>query len=297
MSDYEIAQRKHNITVGIFVVSALCALVWLIFKFGDLPTAVSKLSSFQVFVQFPMAPGVQQDTPVRFCGYQIGRVTKVMAPDIREDLKTHLKYHQTVVVLSIDKKYVNIPTNVKVKLMTRGFGSSYIELAVDPLEFPDSNDPKAEFLTDGMFLQGATSVTSEFFPEQSQEKLDKFLNSLSMLIENANDIIGDNENKENIRVILANLNTLSKQTNQAVKESQGFFANAARTSEELGKTTTELRIILDKINSGDGTAAKLINDGRLYEDLLENTKQLQLLIQDIRSFVSEYRKGGIKVKL
>ena len=90
MSDYETTQRKRNITVGIFVLIAVCAFVWLIFKFGDLPTAVSRFRSFQVFVQFPTAPGVQKDTPVRFCGYQIGRVTDVMAPQIREDRKTHM---------------------------------------------------------------------------------------------------------------------------------------------------------------------------------------------------------------
>ena len=80
MSDYESSQRRRDVVVGIFVVLGLTALGWMIFKFGDLPTAVSRMKSFQVYVQFPTAPGVQKDTPVRFCGYQIGRVTSVMAP-------------------------------------------------------------------------------------------------------------------------------------------------------------------------------------------------------------------------
>ena len=126
MSDYETTQRRRNMIVGVFVVIGVCALIWLIFKFGDLPTAVTKMSSFEVYVQFPTAPGVQTDTPVRFCGYQIGRVTKVMAPEIRKDMVTSLEYYQTIVVLSIDKTYVNIPSNIDVKLMSRGLGSSYI---------------------------------------------------------------------------------------------------------------------------------------------------------------------------
>ncbi len=60
MSDYETIQRRRNIIVGIFVIVAVCVLVWLIFKFGDLPTTVSKISSFDVLVQFPTAPGVQK---------------------------------------------------------------------------------------------------------------------------------------------------------------------------------------------------------------------------------------------
>jgi len=97
VSDYETTQRRRNIIVGVFVLLAMCAFVVMIYKFGDLPTAVSKLGSFRVFVQFRTAPGVQKDTPVRFCGYQIGKVTKVMAPQIRPEIrdgeKTGLEYH------------------------------------------------------------------------------------------------------------------------------------------------------------------------------------------------------------
>jgi ABC-type transporter Mla subunit MlaD len=181
VSDYESAQRRRNVIVGLFVIIAICALVWLIFKFGDFPATVSKIRSFQVFVQFPSAPGVQKDTPVRFCGYPIGRVTEVMAPQIRHDLNTGLDYYQAVVVLSIERKYRNIPSSVAVKLMTRGLGSSYIELALDPtvpLKPLDPNRPETKYLIPQMWLQGTTGMTSEFFPEESQKKLDTLVNNL-----------------------------------------------------------------------------------------------------------------------
>jgi len=120
VSDYETIQNRRNVIVGVFVLIAVCSLMWLIFKFGDLPITVSKLRSFQIFVQFPSAPGVQKDTPVWFCGYQIGRVTDVMAPSVREDMKTHQEYYQVAIVLSIRDKYVNIPSNIDVKLISRG---------------------------------------------------------------------------------------------------------------------------------------------------------------------------------
>ncbi|MDD5064672.1 MAG: MlaD family protein [Phycisphaerae bacterium] len=293
MSDYETAQRRRNIVVGIFVVVAICAIVWLIFMFNDFPTVVSKLSSFQVFVQFPTAPGVVKDTPVRFCGYPIGSVTKVMPPQIREDLNTGLKYHQTVVVLSINKKYANIPSNIKVKLMTRGLGSSYIELAVDPtlpLVQRDPNRPETAYLVDKMLLQGSTGMTSEFFPEESQKKLDELANSLTVFINNANEIVGDKANKENIKTTLANLSV-------ATEDLKKLLASGVGTSEEINKTSAELRLILEKINSGQGTTGKLINDARLYEKLLENSDELEVLLKDLREMVAEYRKKGIKVKL
>ncbi|MDO8303132.1 MAG: MlaD family protein, partial [Sedimentisphaerales bacterium] len=120
MSDYDAIQKKRNIIVGVFVVIAMIALTWLVFIFGDLPTAVTELRSFYVYVQFSQAPGIERNTPVRFAGYQIGRVVAVKPPEPMRDLVTGLNYHQTLVVMAIDKQFVNIPSTVRVKLMKRG---------------------------------------------------------------------------------------------------------------------------------------------------------------------------------
>jgi len=327
VSDYETIQRRRNIIVGIFVVVALSALIWLILKFGDLPTTVSKIRSFDVFVQFPTAPGVEKDTSVRFCGYQIGRVTAVMAPEVRAEIrngkKTGRQYHQTLVILSIDKKYVNIPSNVEVKLMTRGLGSSYIEIKA-PL--PEPNKPITKFLEDGSLLQGSTGMTSEFFPEESQKKLDELITALKVLINNANDVIGDPNTKENLKKTLANLTEASQQATatvqqakQTIKEASGtieefrkFAATGTETlqnadakaeklvvalistSEELSKATMQMRMILDKVNTGQGTVARLVNDGQLYENMLETTVQLQELLQELKLLISDVKEKGLR---
>jgi phospholipid/cholesterol/gamma-HCH transport system substrate-binding protein len=293
VSDYETAQKRRNVVVGVFVVVAICAVIWLIFMFNDLPTAVSGINSFQVFVQFPTAPGVLRDTPVYFCGYPIGRVTKVMAPDILTDLNTGLNYYQTKVILSISKKYANIPSNVEVKLMRRGLGSSYIELTVDPklpLMRRDPNKAETVYLVNMMTLQGSSGMTSEFFPAESQKKLDELVDGLTDFINNANSIVGDRANKENIKVTLANLSV-------ATEELREFLAAGVDLSEEASKTAAELRLILEKVNAGRGTTGKLINDARLYEKLLENTDELEVLLKDLKEMVAEYKKKGIKVKL
>jgi phospholipid/cholesterol/gamma-HCH transport system substrate-binding protein len=350
VSDYETTQRRRNIVVGLFVILGMCALVWLIFKFGDLPGIVTKLDSFEVFVQFPTATGVQRDTPVRFCGYQIGRVTNVMAPEIRKDMVNGLEYYQAVVILSIDKRYVTIPSCVEVKLMTRGLGSSYIELKQSP-EKPvvplDPNRPETKFLLDKIWLQGSTGMTSEFFPEESQKKLDGLIEGLENLITNANDIIGDKNSKENIMKTLANFADASKQATDTLEEFEKLaaagtttlknadskvedvvtavvdtseeiqkFAAAGTstlksvdakteqlitamvdTSEKLSGAMVELRLVLEKFNNGQGSAARLLNDGSFYENLLEDTEQLKVLLEEMKSFVAEWKDKKIEVKL
>ncbi len=69
------------------------------------------------------------------------------------------------------------------------------------------------------------------------------------------------------------------------------------TSDKLGEVMTNLDSVLDKINDGQGTAGKLVNDGRLYEQLLEDSKQLHLVLQDMKTFVTESTEKGISIKL
>ena len=347
MSDYETIQRRRNIIVGVFVVAGMCALGWLVFKFGDLPRLVSKVGSYDLLVQFPTSPGVEPDTAVRFCGYQIGSVTAVRPPKVMKDLNTGAFYHQTLVVLSIDNEYSDIPADVEVKLMTRGLGSSYIELK---LPHYDVNEPTGPVLAKGSKLQGSTGVTSEFFPAESQKKLDDLITSLVEVMDSTNAVIGDPNNKENIKATLANLAEASKQAGDRLREAKQTLERVEQTladaskaieqarpaieeaqpaiadfrkfmntgsdvltsadakaerlvvalvdaSGELGKTLSELRAILEKVDSGEGSAGRFVNDGELYETLLENAAQMELLLKEIKAFVSRAREKGLPLKL
>ncbi|HSW01619.1 MAG TPA: MlaD family protein [Sedimentisphaerales bacterium] len=330
MSDYETAQRRRDVIVGVFVIAGLAALGWMIFKFGDLPTAITRMRSFEVYVQFPTAPGVEKDTPVRFAGYQIGRVTHVMAPEVRTDLNTGREYHQTLCILSINNKYVDIPCNVQVKLMTRGLGSSYLELKVDPAKLPaplqDPNDPSSCFLRSGILLQGSTGMTSEFFPEESQQMLNDLVTDIRAFIGNANDVIGDPNNKKNIKATMANLTDATGSLTVALKEAALTMQDARKTLEdfrslastgtdtlksadakaerlvvamigtsaELSKAISQMRLALEKVNHGDGAAGRFINDGRLYESLLENTTQLNVLLKNFKELIDKISEKGLR---
>jgi len=336
VSDYETTQRRRNLIVGFFVIAGLGALVWLIFKFRALPVFLGHFRSYQVSVQFPRAPRVEENTSVRFCGYQIGRVTDVKPPKVMEDLVTGRLYHQTIVVLSIEKQYDKIPANINVKLMARGLGSSYIELREQPF---DANKPPEKYLEMGSVVQGSTGMTSEFFPEESQKKLDELIDGLKILIANANDIMGDKKSKEDIKNALTNLSEGSKRLNELAaagtdalkranakvdevvtalvdtsEEIQKFASTGTSTlksadskaerlvvsvvemSGQLSKVMSQLRVILDKVNSGKGTAGRFLNDGKLYENMLESTEQMQMVLDELKLFIVDARENGLRIK-
>jgi phospholipid/cholesterol/gamma-HCH transport system substrate-binding protein len=296
--------------VGIFVIVAVIAFFWMIFKFGDLPILVSEIKSYEVKIQFPSAPGVQRDTPVRFCGYQIGTVTDVKPPTVLQDLNTKKWYHQTMVIVSIDNHFKDIPDIVQAKLMTRGLGSSYIDLRIPPVDAL-----KGKVLVEGSLLQGSTGVSSEFFPEETQAKLEELITDVTAFVKNSNEVVGDVNNKANIKTALANLADASKEANDAIRQikeaanaGKTMFRNAdarttqlttslVATSDKLGEVMTNLDSVLAKINEGQGTAGKLVNDGRLYEQLLEDSKQLHLVLQDMKTFVTESTEKGLPIKL
>ena len=294
MSDYETKQKHRNITVGIFVILATCAFGWLVYQFGDLPLAVSELRSFQVRVQFPSAQGIQENTPVNFCGYQIGRVTAIEPPALMKEVDGNRVYHQTIVVLSIDKTYSQIPDDVQVKVMTRGLGSSFIEIKQ---KFYDVNKPNDGFLTEKSILQGSTGTVSDFFPEESQKKLESLVDDLKILINNTNDIIGNEANKSNVQNLLLHLSEASTQATETLKEVKKFSSVGIVMSENLSKLVVELQSVTENIRQGRGSAGRFINDARLYEKLLENAEQLRLTLKEIRNFISESSEKGVPLKL
>lgn len=297
MSSYEAKERRRNIIVGIFVLVALGALVWLVWKFQDLPVRVSQIKSYKILMQVPSAPGIQENTPVRLGSYQIGRVTDVIPPQIIKDLENQKYYYQTRLELSINKKF-QIPAVAEFKVMTRGLGSSYVEVSIEPEKLPDDpNNGEISYIEPGTVVQGVVASSSEFFPEESREKINELTDKMTQLLENANDILGDKENKENLKKSLANLSDATAEMTNSLKELQGFLASGKMMSEDLGRVMTQLQFTLNQINKGKGTAAKFINDGRLYESLLTSTEQLEELMDELTKLISEYREKGIRIKL
>ncbi len=310
MADYEAIQRRRNIIVGIFIIISVCIFFVMLFLFQDMPAAVTRIKSFEVVGYFPSAPGVNKDTPVQYCGYQIGRVVAIHPP--RPMIDRHgITRHMVGVTMAIERKYNTIPSNSDFKLIKRGLGSSYVDIRTDPLRplVPlDANNPMTKFLTHGAMVFGTTGTDNEFIPQETMDKV-------STLISHINDIIGDPNNKHNLAELLGNVNKAAAEAELTLAELRKFSIagaaametanvqmqqlgdSAARTSNELGTAVIELRRVLEKINYGNGTAAKLINDDRLYESLVSSTTELKAALEKFRAVMEKTEKKGVQVKL
>jgi phospholipid/cholesterol/gamma-HCH transport system substrate-binding protein len=298
MTDYQTKQRQRNMIVGSFVIIALCAFFYMLFRFRDLPQMVSKFNSFEILVYFPEAPGVQKDTPVQYCGYQIGRVVKVSPPQMRGDS------HKVGVHMAIDKRYTDLPEDVQIYVMRRSLGSSFIELRQSTAQSIDSDFLKSETVKE----DGQLGMASDIFPPEVQGKLEDLVDSIALLTANANAIIGDSENQVNIKKMIANIETATSQADATLQSIQSFSDMGTEklqvigdkvvlVAEQLEGVLSEARKLMAKIDEGDGTAGKLVNDGRLYENLIDSSRELQMLLDQIKQWVAQAREEGVRVKL
>lgn len=75
---------------------------------------------------------------------------------------------------------------------------------------------------------------------------------------------------------------LFQTADQTLKESKKTLEQLTQTVSESKQTITQLNQVLSDVNSGKGSLGKLINDPTLYQNLNKTTKNLDLLLQDLR---------------
>ena len=275
-----MTEHKRNLLVALFVIAGLFGLGWLIFRFGDLPAALSRVDAHEITLYFPQAPGIQKNSAVLFRGFPIGLVIAVYPPAPLPDLDNpqHSCY-QVPVVVAVSREY-QVPDNVTPKVFRRGLGGSYLEFVLD-----DTLPPSEKMLADGDRLKGFVSEGSEFISETTQKKLDNLIASLISLsvtlqgqldplppeivdadpnhirpnlttavmrldqaLKNANVVIGDLENQRNLKQGLAQFTALAAEMRQAVRDTQNFTAEALTLIKQTSQTIGNIDIVATEIN-------------------------------------------------
>jgi len=108
---------------------------------------------------------------------------------------------------------------------------------------------------------------------------------LSMIIEHIESISHNlNDNEANISNILTNFSALSD--SMAKADVAGTFIN-------VNRSMTDLQQILEKVNTGEGTIGKLLQNDSLYFHLEKSAADLNRLLEDIKLHPKRYVKFSI----
>jgi len=150
-----------------------------------------------------------------------------------------------------------------------------------------------------------------------QHKVEGTLTSADSLLTNVNSLL-DAENKENLSIAIAELtqtmrtlnsasktldkmlatnqqnidqmmNNLNKTSDNFVKISNSLTeADLAQAVKDLESTLANVNKMMSDIESGEGTLGKLMKDEAMYNNLSAASKELELLLQDVRLNPTRY---------
>ena len=127
--------------------------------------------------------------------------------------------------------------------------------------------------------------------KQGQADLKKSLSELSKTIEefhkasaNVNSILA--ENKSKINGTVSNFNKISSDFSK-ISDSLNK-ANLGQTAKNLEKTLANVDKIMANLKSGKGSMGKMLNDEALYNNLSKTSKELELLLEDVRLNPTRY---------
>ena len=141
----------------------------------------------------------------------------------------------------------------------------------------DNNKDKLQSILENLAVTTKSLSTSVAAIEVMLQKQN---GSIAQTFDNVNNFTKNlNENNQKLNNIISNLDNAS----QAVKD-----ADLNKTIKTIQLAVANLNISLQKLNSGTGTAAKLMNDSSFYNELQGTLKSINTLVDDIKVHPKRY---------
>ncbi len=277
---------------------AICAIALLIFGYSFLKGKNLLEDDRTFYAVYDNVEGLIPSSPVTINGLVVGQVVSIKFADTKGNL---------VVEFNVDSDFTFSKNS-----MAKVYGGGLIggkSLAIIPI-YEQGLDAKDKDTLPGKIESGLLELVNDKLAPL-QEKLEAAITDADTLLTSVNGILNvDNKNNLNsifkdlsatvknfksasgslnnilstneakIGVTLENLNKMSTNLNK-VSDSLAQI-NIAKLGRELEVVLTNFEKISKDLNSGKGTAGKLLKDDKLYNNLEKTSKQLELLLQDLR---------------
>ncbi|QKG79741.1 MlaD family protein [Tenuifilum thalassicum] len=306
---------SRELKIGIFVLSCLLASYWGI-NFLKGKNIFSP--NVEYYAIFKSVDGLQSTDAVLINGFKVGLVKNIEFHDLNSG--------RFRVTLLVNKKY-RLPRNTTAKLVSTDImGGKAIKLEVSPDSsyftpgdtLPTSIEiglidqlayqmspikEKAETMM--VELSKTLVVLQKVLNEQNQENISESIKNLnttlkhiSMLTAGLDTMINSpdgsiKKSMNNIASITSNLRINNKLITNSLKNISNISdslskANIPATVAKLDSSLSQLRYVMTKIKSGEGTLGKLVNNDTLYNNLESASLQLDLLIKDMKTNPKRY---------
>jgi phospholipid/cholesterol/gamma-HCH transport system substrate-binding protein len=286
-------KTRDEVLVGLIVTAAIVVTV-----LGSLWLARGGLSKgYPLYAKFPWGAGLKQGQPVLLVGVNVGYVDQV---DLHQD-------GILVTTLRIQNDY-KVPITSKAAVVPNGiFGDMAIAVT------PSRPDPRSfkhdDTIPVGPSTPGIAELTSK------ADSITRSVNAMTSALEHEmvagggirdlrNTIAATNRMvnefaavaSEQSRQLTATMTSLRRATSaidpakvdSTITNFRSASANLAAMSTDLKQTTSKLDAIIAKVDSGNGSAAKLLNDPGVYNDVRKLLQRMDSLVADIKKNPKRY---------
>lgn len=298
---------SREFKIGFFGILMLALLYWGInfIKGTDLFSG-----SRSYYAVYDNVSGLQKAGSVVVQGYKIGTVADMTLDPRRSD--------KVLIELLIKSKY-RIPVDSEARIFSDGLmGGKAIEIRfgkegtfLSPGDTIISTADKDLLEMAGseleFFKQRISSVTGSLTSTldmvttilaDNQRSISAMLANTAAATESLNGMIISNQGElqktiTNLSEFSATLNDRSAQLENILTDVEGLTssldsADVAGILADLSVTIGNLNTAISSINEGDGTLGLLLNDDRLYNELLRSSHDLSALLEDIKQNPRKY---------
>ncbi|HEX8269667.1 MAG TPA: MlaD family protein [Flavobacterium sp.] len=292
---------SREIKTAVLVIASILLFIWgySFLKGRDL------LSNYKTFyVVYDNVEGLASSAPVTISGLVVGKITSITLRETDAKL---------VVELQIKSEFP-ISKSSLVNMYEPGIiGGKQIQIIPN---LQDKTEAESGDTLQGRIVPGMLSVVGEQIAPL-QAKLERTIVSADSVLNSLNKVL-DARTRENFRNSIANLNATLSEFSEASRSVNGMLAenrtkikstmtnidhasaNFSKISDtiakaNIGKSIRSLENTLQKVNSmiaemesGKGTLGKLMKDEALYNNLKKSSRELELLLQDVRLNPTRY---------
>jgi phospholipid/cholesterol/gamma-HCH transport system substrate-binding protein len=290
---------SKEVKTGAFILMVLALFIWGINFLKGINIFTRTNEYFMVFAN---VAGLKVSNSVLISGYKVGTVHNIY---IKED-----QTGKVVVQISIDK-HLRIPVKTIAQLSSDLLGTRSIKLKLSNLRtYHKPNDTlQSAVETDVMeqLMPLKTKVESAVVSIDSLIDLtfrifdDKTIRAFHNSVSNLENFThGLSDQRPRLDTMMRNLTSISdnlKNNNKALTSAINNFSsisdsiaksNLRQTLIQTQMAVTQMHIMLSRINQGQGTLGLLAKNDTLYNNLSSASRNLDLLLQDLKENPKRY---------
>ena len=321
-----MSPNRRNVVVGLTVLVALVILAGMLLKFGGPSVKLFRGGhSVQVHLTGDRADGLAEGAQVTYLGQSVGRVLRVTRnPD-------NLSIAIDAEVDDQPPLPGNVEGSIKINSPIGGTAVLALELKSGPPGSPPARPTGT--LVDGQTMVaryvGSELVPKEFSQLADQIKdsqvvlhLDEQVREAGLVLKGLDDYVNNPRSKADVQASIDNFRHVSEVARTASDRVGEFAGDLDKVQANVNATVTTTRAeverasrqvddrmlqvskLLDsaqavaaKVDRGTGTASLLVNDPKLYQSLVANSRELSATVADLKRLVEQWEQEGVSFKL